>query len=119
VKSSNLRLNKRRRTFVRLLGEIQHSLLEALDEEYRSRGLTRAEIARAIGRNRSFVTRKLNGQSNMTLESLADLAFALDRPVKVSLPSRKAATGSNRVDPSTSPTPRSTIGSGDVTAIAA
>lgn len=89
--SSNLSISKQRRTFVRLLGEIQHALLEALDEEYQSRGLTRAEIARAIGRNKSFVTRKLSGQSNMTLESLADLAFALDRPVKVRLPC--AATG--------------------------
>lgn len=99
MKSSNLRLSKRRRTYVRLLGEIQHALLDALDEENRARGLTRAEIARAIGRNKSFVTRKLNGQSNMTLESLADLAFALDRPVKVKLPSRVATTGSNRVVP--------------------
>jgi hypothetical protein len=90
-----------------MLGEIQHALLVALDEEHGSRGLTRSEIARVIGRNKSFVTRKLNGESNMTLQSLADLAFALDRPVKINLPSRKAAAGSNSVvaQPTTSPVP--------------
>jgi len=96
MKSSNLQLSKRRRTYIRMLGEIQHALLEALDEESRDRGLTRAEMARVIGKNKSFVTRKLSGDSNMTLQSLADLAFSLDRPVKVSLPSRHAQAGSNR-----------------------
>lgn len=129
MKSSNLRLNKRRRTFVRMLGEIQHALLTALEEEHRSRGLTRAEIARIIGRNKSFVTRKLNGESNMTLQSLADLAFALDRPIKVMLPSRKAAIYSNVIEPqpTTSPPPQASgettpmpITSGDgITSIAA
>jgi hypothetical protein len=105
MKSSNLHIGKRRRTFVRLLSQIQHALLSALDEENRARGLTRAEIARLIGRNKSFVTRKLNGDSNMTLESLADLAFALDRPVKVEMPSRRAAAGSNRAATPTSVSP--------------
>ena len=107
--SSNLHIDKRRRTYARLLGEIQHALLEALDEEYRDRGLTRAEIARLIGRDKSFVTRKLTGESNMTLQSLADLAFALDRPVKVQLPSRGTAVGANDIRPPTttsSETPR-------------
>jgi transcriptional regulator with XRE-family HTH domain len=99
MKSSKLHLSKHRRSFVRLIGEIQRALLEALDEEHRSRGITRAEIARLIGRNKSFVTRKLNGESNMTLQTLAELAFALDRPIKIKLPSRVAASGSNRVMP--------------------
>ena len=107
--SSNLHLSKRRRAYVRLLGEIQNALLEALDEEHHQRGLTRAEIARIIGRNKSFVTRKLNGQSNMTLESLADLAFALDRPIKVRLPSRVADRGSNVVRETTTSTSQDNI----------
>src|SRR6478672_8954338 len=99
MKSSSLHLDKRRRAFVRLLGEIQHALLEALDEAHRNRGLTRADIAKLIGRNKSFVTRKLNADSNITLQTLADLAFSLNRPVKVKLSSRAVAAGYNRIAP--------------------
>jgi transcriptional regulator with XRE-family HTH domain len=85
MKSSSLHIDRRRRSYVRLLGEIQHALNQALSEEHQRRGLTRAEMARIIGKNKSFVTRKLTGVDNMTLETFADLAFALDRPVRVSL----------------------------------
>jgi transcriptional regulator with XRE-family HTH domain len=88
MKSSNLSMDKRRRTFVRLLGEIQHALNAAYLEEHERHGLTKSKMAKEIGRNRSFVTRKMTGMDNMTLETLADLAYALNRPVKVSLPSR-------------------------------
>lgn len=104
--SSSLRLDPRRRSYVRLIGDIRHALNQALDEEHASRGLTRAEMARILGRHKSFVTRKLTGVSNMTLETLADLAFALDRPIKIQMPSRaiKGNTNHARSDaaPSTS-----------------
>jgi len=98
MRSSELTLGKRRRTYVRLIGEIRHALNQALAEENARRGLTRADIARLLGKNKSVITRKLTGTSNMTLETLADLAFALDRPVKVELPSRHAAVGSNQTN---------------------
>ena len=93
--SSNLTLDARRRTYVRLIGEIRHALNGALTEENERRGLTRAEIARILGKNKSVITRKFTGTSNMTLETLADLAYALDRPVRVSLPSRHVTTSTN------------------------
>lgn len=95
MQSSNIRLDKRRRTYVRLVGEIRHALNQALAEEGEKRGLTRAGIARLLGKNKSVITRKFAGTSNMTLETLADLAFALDRPVKVSMPAREVTAGSN------------------------
>ena len=78
-----------------MLGEIRHALLTAFAEEAATRGLTRAGMARELGRDKAFITRKLAGTSNMTLETLADLAFALNRPVKVSLPGRSGLPGSN------------------------
>jgi transcriptional regulator with XRE-family HTH domain len=88
--SSSLRLDKRRRTYVRLIGEIRHALNAALAEESVRRGLTRTGIARLLGTHKSVISRKFKGTSNMTLETLADLAFALDRPVHVTLPARDA-----------------------------
>src|SRR5665213_1435299 len=101
MKSSNPRISKRRRTFVRMLGEISHELNNALDEENKERGLTLTEVAKIIDRHKSFVSRKFTGDSNMTLQTLADLAYALDRPVKVSLPPRTAKAGSNQISPTT------------------
>jgi len=93
--SSNLLLDGRRRTYVRLIGEVRHALNQALAEEFKANGLTKAAMATKLQKSKSFVTRKMNGTSNMTLESLADLAFALNRPVTISLPSRKTAVSSN------------------------
>lgn len=91
------RIDKRRQTYIRLLSEIAHALNQALDEEHARRGLTQADIARTLGKEKSFVSRKLSGDTNMTLETLADLAYALDRPVHVSLPSRQPVAGTNYV----------------------
>ena len=105
MQSFNLEIDKRRRTYVRLIGEIQHALNQALTEEHTSRNLTKAQIATLLGKNKSFVTRKLSGSSNMTLETLADLAWALNRPVRVSLPSSGRA-GDNSALPATETQPR-------------
>lgn len=88
-------LDKRRRTYVRLVGKIQNALNQALAEEHEKRNLTRTGMATVLGTNKSFVTRKMNGTSNMTLETLADLAFALDRVVNIELLSRAQMAGSN------------------------
>jgi transcriptional regulator with XRE-family HTH domain len=110
--SSSLAISPRRRTYVRLIGEIRHALNQALTEEHSMRGLTKADIARLLGKDKSFVTKKLGGESNMTLETLADLAFAMNRPVKVVMPSR-ARSGNNQpldsdIKPQTSFPPPST-----------
>lgn len=100
MKFANPKIDKRRRTYVRLMGEIQHVLNEALSAEYEKRGLTKTEIGKILGLGRSAISKKFDGRHNMTLETLADLAFALDRPVKVALPERVApSAGSNSVLP--------------------
>jgi transcriptional regulator with XRE-family HTH domain len=95
MKTRSFRIDKRRRSYLRLVSEIKHALAQALTEEHAERGLTMAEMARILEVDRSHVSRKLSGETNMTLETLADLAYALDRPVKVSLPSRPAQNGAN------------------------
>jgi transcriptional regulator with XRE-family HTH domain len=40
-------------------------------------GVTKAELAHRIGKSRAFVTQLLSGSRNMTMHTLADLAFAL------------------------------------------
>ncbi|HTE42430.1 MAG TPA: hypothetical protein VK629_16530 [Steroidobacteraceae bacterium] len=88
-------LGARRRTYVRLIGEIRHALNNALQEEFQRRQLTSTGMADILEKDKSFVSRKLNGTSNMTLETLADLAFALDRVIKIQLVPRTPPAGSN------------------------
>lgn len=109
TQSSSLHIDKRRRVYVRLIGDIRHALNQAFVEEHDARGLTRTEIADLLGTSKSFVTRKLTGTSNMTIETLADLAFALERRVRINLSSPTVAQGSNtpktRDQPKTTPAP--------------
>ena len=86
--SFSLKADKRRGAFLRLIGDIRYALLTALDEEHRSGGLTQKAIAEKLSKNKSWISRKLSGQSNMTLETLADLAYAMNRSIKVSLQPR-------------------------------
>lgn len=95
--SSSPTLTPRRRTYVRLIGEIRHILNQALTEEHAARGLTKADIARALGKDKAFVTKKLSGTSNMTLETLADLAYSMNRRVRVAMPSRDRPYRSNQL----------------------
>jgi transcriptional regulator with XRE-family HTH domain len=67
----------------------------ALAEESETRGLTRAGIAEILGKDKAAITRKFSGTSNMTLETLADLAYALDRSINIELISRSPMPGSN------------------------
>jgi transcriptional regulator with XRE-family HTH domain len=95
MKSSSLRTDARRRSYVRLIGEISHALNRALEEEHSKRQLTISEIGRILGKSKSHISRKFRGTSNMTLETLSDLAYALDRPVVVSLPDLNNLPNSN------------------------
>ncbi|HWM54307.1 MAG TPA: helix-turn-helix transcriptional regulator [Solirubrobacterales bacterium] len=56
--------------------ELIEELLELTD-------LNRKELAERLGRSKGFVTQILAGDRNMTLRTLADLAFALEHRVKV------------------------------------
>lgn len=107
MKSVKPSSDKRRRTYTRLVGEISHALNQALVEEHEDRNLTRAQMAAALGWDRASITKLLSGSRNMTLETLADLAFALDRPIRVSLPSRTRHTNSRVGSPDASDSGRS------------
>ena len=46
-------------------------------------GVSKAELARRLGRSRAYVTRLLNGSANMTIRTLAEVAYALGAEVKL------------------------------------
>lgn len=57
------------------------SVTAALIAELDEQGVSRAELARRIGRPKAFVTQVLSGSRNMTLRTVADIAAALGKEV--------------------------------------
>jgi transcriptional regulator with XRE-family HTH domain len=84
----------------RLIGRIRSELLKALTEEKRA-GLTQQELARRLEMGRSVLNRQLSGESNLSLRSLADLAWALDREIAFELRRPVESAGQN-IAPETS-----------------
>lgn len=68
--------------------EIERLLIginEEIVAQMEAKGITRTELARRLGVDKSYVTRMLNGMPNMTLKTLVSVASALD--CRVSMPS--------------------------------
>ena len=57
----------------RLILDVTEALAGALEDS----GVTRAELARRLGRTPGFVTQVLGGGRNLTLRTIADIAAAL------------------------------------------
>lgn len=51
---------------------------EAVFEQLEIQGKSKADLAKSMGRSNAYITQLLNGARNMTLRTLADIAFALD-----------------------------------------
>ena len=63
----------------RFVSRVRRELQKALAEEARKRGLTQSDLARAIGVNRSVISRELRGHKDLSLSRVAELAWALGR----------------------------------------
>lgn len=58
-----------------LITSVTEEIWKAMEEA----GINKAELARKLGATKGYVTQVLNGSRNMTLRTLADICFALDR----------------------------------------
>lgn len=72
---------RRRYEEERLILWTTEAIWKAMDEQ----GLTRAEMAERLGTSRANITQLLSGSRNMTLRSLASLAFACDLRAEIRL----------------------------------
>ena len=56
-------------------------------------GVTKAELARRVGKSRAYVTQSLSGDRNMTLSTFAGLADALDADAVLDIRPRQSSYG--------------------------
>ena len=47
------------------------------------RGISKADLARKLGKSRSWITQLLSGKTNMTVCTLAEIAIAMDSEVRL------------------------------------
>lgn len=93
-------INARSRTAGRFVGRVRRELLRAVTEQKQA-GLSQQELARRLESGRSNVNRQLSGEAEITLRSLADLAWALDREITFEL-RRPDDTAGQNIAPQTS-----------------
>ncbi len=65
------------RIYARLAADVARELARALARENQFGTITRTELARRLGRDKAFVTRKLSGGENMELRTIAAILAAL------------------------------------------
>ena len=58
-----------------------------------SQGVTKAELARRVGKSRAYVTQSLSGDRNMTLSTFAGFADALDADAVLDVRPRESSYG--------------------------
>ncbi len=97
-------IGERARHAGRFIGRVRGELLRALSERKSERGLSQEALARKLDTERSLINRQLAGESNLTLRSLADLAWAMD--LEISFELKKPAVNDGQNQPMTTSTVR-------------
>ena len=69
--------------FEGVLLEVNERICEIMQQKQ----ISRADLARRLGKSRAYVTRLLNGLPNLTLKTLTQIAIALGEGIDVFVPS--------------------------------
>jgi transcriptional regulator with XRE-family HTH domain len=75
----------RARSASRLIGNLRSDIIAAVVKHRTSENVSQQRLAETIGISRSDLNSYLSGQKDLTLRSLADIAFALNKEIVVEL----------------------------------
>lgn len=93
--SFQISITPSRRAATRFISHVRRTIQRALAEEEAVDGIKQADIARAIGVNRSVIHREIRGHKDITLGRLAELAWALGREPVFDLAQPEIIKGEN------------------------
>jgi hypothetical protein len=100
LQSFRTNISERRRLFLLLIGDIERQLRDAYDRKFRADEATQSSLAAKLGINRSAVHRRLTGRTNMTIETLADMVWALGQEISVNISDPVTVHGQNYIQAS-------------------
>ena len=86
-----IKLDSKSRKAGRFIARVHRNLQSAFIES----GLKQHELAEKLQVDRSIINRRLQGKSNLTLRSIAELAWAMDNDVDVVFSKQDVAEGTN------------------------
>lgn len=93
--SYELNIDPKRRAAGRFIGSVRKELIGAALDEKTNNRVTQQTIANRLGVNKSVISRLLRGESNLTLRTIAELAWALGYVPRLVLERRASVEGSN------------------------
>jgi transcriptional regulator with XRE-family HTH domain len=96
VTSYHFDIGSRARHAGRFIGRVRGELLRALSQRKNADRLSQQVLAEKLGIQRSLINRQLTGEANLTLRSLADLAWAMDMEISFELKKPMAEAGQNQ-----------------------
>jgi plasmid maintenance system antidote protein VapI len=96
VTSFHFDIGSRARHAGRFIGRVRGELLKALSLRKSEGELPQQVLAEKLGIQRSLINRQLAGEANLTLRSLADLAWAMDMEISFELKKPTAKAGQNQ-----------------------
>ncbi|MEY9110431.1 plasmid maintenance system antidote protein VapI [Bradyrhizobium yuanmingense] len=71
--------------FLKLAGMIESQLRDAYARRHEAGKLNQSSVARALEVNRSAIHNRLTGRVNMTIETIADMVWALGHEIDVKI----------------------------------
>jgi transcriptional regulator with XRE-family HTH domain len=80
----------------RFIGRVRGELLRALSERKAEAGLSQQALAQKLDTDRALINRQLSGEANLSLRSLAELAWAMDMEISFELTKPAARLGQNQ-----------------------
>lgn len=88
--SYELKIDPKKRAASRFIGKVRKALILAALDEKEASGVNQQKLAVALGVNRSVINRMLKAESNLTLRSVGELAWALGYEPEITM-KRKVA----------------------------
>jgi len=77
------RIHPGRKAYIALSCAIHDVICDAFREKELTEGLTQIRLAEKLGKDKSFVSRVLNNEENLTLKTVAEFMWAMGKKLRV------------------------------------